>query len=189
MLVVNFRRDERISQEDRSVLREYCLELGGNPVALANRLGVKVFEDDMPYENSGYIDFDESCGSPSGYRIVVNKHHSMERKKFTIAHEIGHFVLHRDTPHFKKKREQSADIIPIFGGPSGHRSSDDWDYNEYPRWMENEANGFAACVLLPQNLLKKTPEYINGEPIALARRLGFSSEFVLRRFEEVRFGE
>ena len=187
MSVVSFRYDQRISDGDRNVLREYCSELGGNVVALARRLGLKVYEMDLPDDQSGYIEYDEFCGSKSGYRIVVNAKHSLQRKQFTAAHEIGHFVLHRNTKQFRENGRETADI---FHFPSGYRSEDSWDYNaDYPQWMEREADAFAVNVLLPANTVRRSPEFINGEPIALAKKLSFSKAFVLRRFEELCFDE
>lgn len=185
MSVLSFRHDKRISDADRNALREYCSELGGNVVALANKLGLKVFEEELPHDQSGYIEYDPSCGSESGYKVVVNAKHPVERKQFTAAHEIGHFVLHRSSKHFREKEWQSAEI---FNFPSGYRSPDSWDNEGCTDWMEREADVFAATVLLPPNPVRRSPEFINGEPVALAKRLGLSKTFVVRRFEELQFG-
>ena len=184
MSVVDFRSDARISEQDRERLRDYCSDLGGNPVALANSLGVKVFQERLYDDVSGYLEYDPDCGSSSGYKIVLNRLHSIARQQFTLAHELGHFVLHRESEPFRKKREESAQI---FSFPSGHRSSDQWHYGDYPQTMEREADAFAATILLPAHLVRKTAEYIEGRPVALAKRLNLSTTFVVRRFEEVRF--
>ncbi len=186
MAVVNFRNDGRIDAKDRKALREFCSELGGDPVRLAHTLGLKVYEEDLYPDESGYIEYDEFCGSESGYKVVVNVNHSTERKKFTLAHEIGHYVLHRNTKHFQKKRNEGAEIFTF---PAGHRSTDRWNYGDYPNWMETEANKFAATVLLPAHLLKTTSEFEAGEPAALANKLVLSVGLVVRRFEEVHFAE
>jgi Zn-dependent peptidase ImmA (M78 family) len=185
MGVVNFRSDPRISREDRSALRDFCSDLGGDIAQLAVKLGLVIERKDMYPDQSGYIEYDQSCGSASGYKIVVNGKQSIERQKFTVAHELGHYVLHRESDHFKSK--QNLSIAQIFAFPSGHRSNDMWDNREYPDWMESEANKFAATVLLPTHLLKRTDEFQSGEPAALARRLNLSVGFVSRRFEEVLF--
>lgn len=181
MTIVNFKRDTRISSRDRTALREFCSELGGDPVKLALRLGLKVFLAELLPDECGYIEFDEDCGSDSGYKIVVNSNHPVERQKFTVAHEIGHFVLHRGTQHFQKKRREGAEIFTF---PSGHRSEDYWNYGDYPGWMEFEADQFAATVLLPVHLLMRMPEFLDDQPAALAKRLGLSVSFVAQRFAE-----
>ena len=184
MTVLDFKRDRRISQSDRAVLREFCKELGGDPVVLANDLGIDVCREDLSDEIAGYIEYDEYCGSPSGYKIVVNGRHSLERQRFTVAHEVGHYVLHRESPQFRAKKRQSAEV---FSFPSGYRSTDYWKQSDYPARFEREADQFAATVLLPLHLVRKTQEFHGGQPVALAKRLGLSPKFVTLRFEEAYF--
>lgn len=184
MSVVNFKNDDRIVPEHREILRDFCKELGGDLVQLANRLGVKVFQDnEMHHSNDGYLVHDERCGSASGYKVVLNASKPIQRQKFTLAHELGHFVLHRNSPELKRKRKKSAKIIEF----ATHRSIDDWEYDGFPVAFEREANSFAVSVMLPVGPLKRSPEFQNGAPVALADRLGFSKSMVTRRFEEVYF--
>lgn len=67
------------------------------------------------------------------------------RFNFTLAHEIGHFVLHRkiDTSILKNKntiKDTSRDLI------LDHMDSDN------PRtWLEWQANKFASSILLPRS--------------------------------------
>ena len=63
-------------------------------VPLSAKFGLKVFEEDlMPYER-GYLEKAPSLGSDTGWVIRVNRADKLETKNFTIAHELGHFVLH-----------------------------------------------------------------------------------------------
>ena len=41
------------------------------------------------------IGTDRACDG-DGYRIVVNSGHNRVRRRFTAAHELGHYVYHRD---------------------------------------------------------------------------------------------
>jgi Zn-dependent peptidase ImmA (M78 family) len=50
----------------------------------------------MPADISGMIKRDEVHGGPAGFSIIVNKKHPRVRQRFTVAHEIAHFLLHRD---------------------------------------------------------------------------------------------
>lgn len=183
MAVLDFRRDHRISDSQRRVLREFCQELGGDPVVLANKLGLKVFRTSLPHDEDGYIEVDDNREASSGFRIVLNENHSLERQKFTLAHEIGHFVLHRSTARFVEA-EKVGNVIAF---PTSFRSADAWDNRDQPAWMEREADRFAVCLLLPANAVRRSPEFIQGQPIALAKRLGLSRLFVLNRFEELTF--
>jgi Zn-dependent peptidase ImmA (M78 family) len=70
-------------------------------------------------------------------RVVlgVNSTHALVRQRFTIAHELGHFLLHRDTLHVDglvHRDEMSSRAIDT---------------------REIEANAFAAELLMPRHLL------------------------------------
>ncbi|WP_353340376.1 ImmA/IrrE family metallo-endopeptidase [Pelagimonas sp. KU-00592-HH] len=61
---------------------------------MARALGVEVKSATLRPRISGQIQRSDS--SQSGYRIRVNRHEAPTRQRFTIAHEIAHFLLHRD---------------------------------------------------------------------------------------------
>ena len=63
---------------------------------IAHDMGIRVYrtkawQDDI----SGQILRSKEKGGKSGYAIVVNGLHARVRRRFTVAHEIAHFVLHR----------------------------------------------------------------------------------------------
>lgn len=78
---------------------------------------------------------------PDGKAVIgVNSMHSANRQRFTIAHELGHLLLHgEDEVHIDEKR-------PI--GRRDELSSQAVD----PR--EIEANQFAAELLMPESLVR-----------------------------------
>lgn len=61
--------------------------------ALASALGLEVFKSTLNPGISGLIE--PSSTASSGYRIKINRHEIVERQRFTLAHEIAHFLLHR----------------------------------------------------------------------------------------------
>lgn len=64
---------------------------------LAQMLGLKVYDDiRMPDTESGKIVKDALHGGRSGYSIIVNAREPLVRQRFTVAHEIAHFLLHKD---------------------------------------------------------------------------------------------
>jgi Zn-dependent peptidase ImmA (M78 family) len=68
-----------------------------NVTAIARELGVNVWEmNNLPPNISGKIFRDKLNGGSSGYSIGVNATEIYTRKRFTVAHEIAHFILHRD---------------------------------------------------------------------------------------------
>lgn len=95
---------------------------------------------------SGYIE--RTDGS---YRIVVNALHPETRQRFTAAHELGHYIYHRDllgegvgdnrAYRTEGTNRPNANIRPIH---------------------ERQANSFAANVLMPRHRLTD----VSGESTA-----------------------
>lgn len=109
-----------------------------DPEAIAESLGVRVLYADFGDKHrdliSGLIRFQED-GSAS---ILVNSATSANRKTFTIAHELGHFVMHKEWakgPNY---------VLPRLNGYAATK----------PR-EEVEADAFAANLLVPTEMLKK----------------------------------
>lgn len=64
------------------------------------------------------------------------------RENFTKAHEIGHFVLHREI------YDKNPDMMAML-----HDDSDDFMGQKAKSDVEYQANYFAACLLMPKELL------------------------------------
>ena len=108
------------------------------PVDLvARRLGLRVEPTDLGDDISGLLVIDNGKGT-----IGYNASHPRVRQRFSIAHELGHFLLHRnDLQLFIDKRYAIAF--------RDKRSSS----GEYRR--EREANAFAAALLMPESLMRR----------------------------------
>src|SRR5664279_2674779 len=79
------------------IIAKYQTTAPVDVVAIASHLGLNVWETkSLPESISGKIFKDPMNGGSSGFSILVNASHSLPRKRFTIAHEIGHFILHRN---------------------------------------------------------------------------------------------
>jgi Zn-dependent peptidase ImmA (M78 family) len=126
-------------------------------------------------ESSGvnvvFADFGENAEKVSGLcdfkeaRIYVNRDDMPERQSFTIAHELGHWLLHRES--FLEHPDEYR-VLPRFSEPNRANT------------MEKEANKFAACLLVPERLLLP----VRSAPVSsLAKIFGVSRtmmEFRLR---------
>lgn len=105
-----------------------------DPVQIARGLGINVrFVEFMgEYDDiSGFYDPDE-------HAIYVNKHEFPLRQTFTIAHELGHALLHRDWARTEDYRVLLRDGSTDHGEPH-----------------EKEANAFAAQLLVPRDMLDR----------------------------------
>ncbi|OGM30958.1 hypothetical protein A2630_04690 [Candidatus Woesebacteria bacterium RIFCSPHIGHO2_01_FULL_44_10] len=67
-----------------------------------------------------------------------------ERSRFTIAHELGHKYLHQDI--YNKFNIKDKESYTTF---QNSVPEDD------QKWLENQANIFAACLLVPTTELKE----------------------------------
>jgi predicted transcriptional regulator len=105
-------------------------------VAYAESLGLKVWEQILPDGISGEIRRDLKHGGGAGYSILVNAREARTRKRFTVAHEIAHFLLHRD---------QIGDGL---SDNSLYRSG-------LTTLAEVQANKRAAEILMPISLIEK----------------------------------
>jgi len=80
-----------------------------------------------------------------------------ERRRFTIAHELGHFVLHRD-----RQTDFNCDKTSVFSG------------SETMAAIEREANVFASNLLMPGDVFGKC---IDGVHIDLHLLSGLAKQF------------
>ena len=82
--------------------------------------------------------------------IVVNKKDNSKRKRFTIAHELGHYFLHLEVG------EEHVDEVIMFRGAKKKVASED-------KTMEREANAFAAAILMnKETLVNELRELVVG---------------------------
>ncbi|MCK1650474.1 ImmA/IrrE family metallo-endopeptidase [Bradyrhizobium sp. 149] len=103
-----------------------------DPVTIARNLGMKVVfvEFDREHDNiSGFYD-------PAENSIYVNSEEFALRQTFTIAHELGHKILHEEWA-------KSADYKILY--------RDQLLADDDPH--EKEANAFAANLLVPRSML------------------------------------
>lgn len=108
-------------------------------VGISKMMGIGVFErSDLDYD--GFI-----TSGPDHAKIVVNATHPMVRKRFTIAHELGHLMLHPTGTEFRDTAGQVFD------------------------YKEREANRFASELLMPSWLLQPLVDASNGNIPSLSR--------------------
>lgn len=85
----------------------------------------------------------------------TNNPRILGRYRFTLAHEVGHWRLHRkhlmDDPNAASLFEQNSD--PAFVCRSSSKPPEEW-----------QADRFAACVLMPRRLIFEAWERWQGKP-------------------------
>jgi len=124
------------------------------PREIAQNYGIEVVFAAFPTHISevmGFYDFD-------GRKIFVNADDHVNRQTFTIAHELGHALLHIDF------REQYQVLLRR---PMGAEADP----------LEKEANHFAAKLLVPKRFLD---QYYKIASVSELARLFVVSEEVIR---------
>ena len=125
---------------------------------LAWALGVLVERTFLPDNVSGLI---QNLGDDR-FKIIVNAKHPETRQRFTLAHELAHFVLHR----FMIGEENVDDCA--------YRSTGSLKSNRIGPREETEANRFAANLLMPGEAIAALKANGVATPIGIAKRLKVS---------------
>jgi IrrE N-terminal-like domain len=105
---------------------------------LAEVLCLPVTRRDLGPSVSAMIQRDPTRRGSSGFVIYINSKDPMVRQRFSLAHEIAHFILHRDL------------IDQGVTDDTMYRSS------ELSSVYETQANQLAADILMPIRLVKKS---------------------------------
>lgn len=121
---------------------------------LARRCGVLVLNRPFPDDLSGLV-FPYKTAAVVG----INRSHSPRRQRFSLAHELGHYLL----DHHDSAGEAARIHIDV---DEGNATGFDWR-------AERAANDFAADLLMPRRLLSEEFEE-TPKPSKLAHRFGVS---------------
>ena len=118
--------------------------------AIISDLGLPLCYELMEDQISGYIE--RVNGS---YRIVVNSSNARTRQRFTAAHELGHYIYHRDL------------LGEGVGDNRAYRTEGTGRPNANIRPIhERQANSFAANVLMPRHVLAQIHDKSNVGALA-----------------------
>ncbi len=134
--------------------------------AIARRCGAVVVQVDADDELSGFL---MRRPAAEGNLIGVNRAHHPLRRRFTVAHELGHMLLHTQEPLHVDR--QTGVFL------RNHVSSAGVERNE------TEANLFAAELLMPKEWVlqhfaqRRDPQVVeDAELRELAKRFGVSQQ-------------
>lgn len=131
------RKRKNVEEQAYQILKD--LKINEIPVPLekiASYYDIEIQEEEFEGgELSGVL-----IRNPTNTIIGVNSSHPLNRKRFTIAHEIGHYFLHKGDPiHIDRgfrvnfRNQNSSLAVNV---------------------EEIEANAFAAALLMPEKKLK-----------------------------------
>ncbi len=135
-----------------------------DPEAIAEAEGIEVvyatFHGKIAEQVAGYSE-------PQNGRIVINRDLHTNRKTYTIAHELGHHILHKAY----LDNDGAYQVFPRMQSYGGAPKPPE----------EKEADAFAAELLVPIKFLR---EYVDfASPSELARMFLVSREVILNRMK------
>lgn len=116
----------------RKQIDEFLSDLPVKLGALASSLGIKVLLSTLSPGISGQIGVNDGK-----FIIKINRHEARHRQRFTLAHEIAHFLLHKD-----RIRESDGEWRENILLRSGQ-----------PAQVEYQANRLASDLIIPPNIL------------------------------------
>ncbi|WGO83621.1 ImmA/IrrE family metallo-endopeptidase [Arsenophonus apicola] len=127
-----------LTKEQASLIRKHQLQFPILVGVIAKELGITVKKSTLAAGISGEIK------EENGIVIIkINRHDVKERQRFTLAHEIAHFLLHRDR--------------------IGDGITDDILYrSKLSDFMEIQANRLAADILMPSYLIQQKLKEFTG---------------------------
>ena len=137
-----------------------------NTKYLAVKLGIQVIDaPDLKDDVSGILEKDEN----DHWIIRVNIKHHPNRRRYTIAHELGHYCLH-------KHQEKFFECESFFRGRDRTRT-------------ETQANRFADELLMPKKVFQRFLNANITDVETLAQRFGVSTLALRIRAKELGYRE
>lgn len=126
------------------------------PEEIAEQFGLAVVRTPLENNVGGFI----LKKHGEAVRIYVNSNDSQERQRFTLAHEIGHYWLHRD--------DGGEFGYVEYRGELSTRGTDPVE-----RW----ANSFAAELIMPARYIRMA--WAGGGAVSMASRKGLGCRMLL----------
>jgi hypothetical protein len=126
---------ETLSTDRQSLIEHFQIDPKVPLGEIAKKLGLIVRLSTLPANVSGEIRPDTTGEAPAGFVIRINRHESKARQRFTLAHELSHYLLHE-----KSIGNGIADNVLYRSSMSSKQ--------------EAEANRLAADLLMPWSILK-----------------------------------
>lgn len=160
-------RQQEIDQEiDKIFINTQSTYPETSLLDIVKKLGIDVYQYDFGANSSqisGAIIRGDNTENP---QIIINKHEHRERKVFTIAHELGHFILHDKNEQFRVDKYN-------------------YNSNESEALEETEANYFAASLLMPKDKFLEIIQLTNNTE-AVSKYFGVSVAAIANRIKWIR---
>lgn len=132
-----------MEQSELSIVSRHMETAPVDLQAIFSDLGIEYQELWMDDGASGSI-----TRKGDSFAVVVNALESMNRKRFTAAHELAHYLLHRDLMQIDGDR-MHRHTDKLYGAPEDNPAS------PFTRQHEIQANRLAAQIVMPAPLVRE----------------------------------
>lgn len=117
------------------ILQDYMMDEPVDLPAIFSDLGIEFSEEVIP--ESGYIECKDGQ-----FKVVVNSTEGKQRRRFTAAHELAHYLMHRDLLCAGNRMNRHTDRL--FGEGAKHNREQPFSHKH-----EVQANRLAAQIIMP----------------------------------------
>ena len=156
------------------------LGLGNAPILnlfeATEEIGLKVLRQPLPLP--GFFGL-SACSADQGAFVLVNSHEiTIERQLFTLAHEIGHLIFHRDEYQDTLIEEGTKDGAPL------HLEKPQVTALQEEKAREDVANYFAGHLLVPSAELERMYQ-LTTNIVKLKQHFRVSYQVILTRLAQM----
>jgi len=137
MTMAQSREWGKLTNKQRDIIEECQVDVSVPVGAIAKGLGLRIKVANLGPDVSGHISRDGES-----YITKVNRFEAKKRQRFTITHEIAHFLLHRSII------DGTIDSVLYRSGA--------------PEEVEFEANRLAADILMPRRSVERRLRELGG---------------------------
>lgn len=128
-------------ENELAIVARHAQSAPVNLRAMFADLGIDFAEQWISSGESGWIE-----RNGDRYRVVVNASEPEARRRFTAAHELSHYLLHRDLMQTGERMNRHTDHLFDNDGRAGDTIFD--------RRHEVQANRLAAQIVMPAELVR-----------------------------------
>lgn len=166
-------------ESELDIVRRHMNAEPVNVAAIFSDLGVAYNERKILTGESGWIECNDG-----DFRVVVNSQESEQRRRFTAAHELGHYLLHRDLLYVAGKANRHTDRL--FGAAKQNNRETPFNHAH-----EVQANKIAAQVVMPASRIKEAWKAMTGaahfKTEQIAKQFGVSNAAMRIRLKTLGF--
>lgn len=187
-----FPRKQALHEAQADIVLQKHERVTGRPVALPvpveeiieQSMGLSILYDEIEEPPGAMI---LGALSPSQRTIVLNERHLsffedvIGPERFTLAHELGHWVYDAGNPD-----QQTLDFGAASAEQFCYHRSGSGGLSETERIREVNANGFASCLLMPRHLVVEIDiASVMADFRGTAQRWGVSMQALRIRLERL----